>query len=58
MQTTLCENVSSTTSAKLPLNPTGLLPMELTDLRGPDPPFEVGFWVLVLGCWVLVVGSR
>lgn len=32
--------------------------MELTDLRGPDPPFEVGFWVLVLGCWVLVVGSR
>lgn len=40
MLTTLCENVSSTTSAKLPLNPTGLLPMELTDLR-PDPPFEV-----------------
>lgn len=40
MQTTLFENVSSTTSSKLPFNPTGLLPLELTDLR-PDPPFEV-----------------
>lgn len=40
MQTTLYQNISSTTSSKLPCNSEGALPMELADLR-PDPPFEV-----------------
>lgn len=41
MQTTLYQNISSTTSSKLPINPGDALPLELTDLRS-DPPFEVG----------------